>query len=110
MATVCAIDMARICIPYPTGFIKEDRTYGIKVLGYDTLIYDFYKCVDGKDWDDIKKFKDFYDIGMSEKDMLDMNGWWGTNGKYYLSFSYYEGTVTIDHMTELPDLSSLLGG
>lgn len=62
MATSFAIDMARICIPYPTGFIKEDRTYGIKVLGYDTLIYDFYKCVDGKDWDDIKKFKDFYDI------------------------------------------------
>jgi len=56
------------------------------------------------------EFKDFYDIGMSEKDMLDMNGWWGTNGKYYLSFSYYEGTVTIDHMTELPDLSSLMGG
>ncbi len=62
MATSFAIDMARICIPYPTGFTKTDRTYGIKVLGYDTLIYDFYKHVDGKDFDDIKEFKDFYDI------------------------------------------------
>jgi len=62
MATSFAIDMARICIPYPTGFTKTDRTYGIKVLGYDTLIYDFYKHVDGKDFDDVEKFKDFYDI------------------------------------------------
>lgn len=62
MATNFAIDMARICIPYPTGFTKKDRTYGIGVLGYDTLIYDFYKCEDSKNWDDFKKFKDFYDV------------------------------------------------
>ena len=47
--------------------------------------------------------------GMSEADMQSMNAWWGTNGKWYLSISYADGTVTVDHMTELPDLSGLLG-
>lgn len=55
-------------------------------------------------------YDDFYDFGMSEEDMLSFGGWWGTDGKLYLSLSYYEGVVTIDHLTELPDYSNLLGG
>ena len=51
-------------------------------------------------------YTDFYDFGMTEEDMLGMDGWWGTNGEIYLSLSYYEGTVTVDHTYELPDLSS----
>ena len=92
---------------YPDGTMKSVETYRTEISGtskesmlayIETLKKNGYE------------FKDFYDIGMSEQDMLDMNAWWGTNGKYYLSFSCYEGTVTVDHMTELPDLSSLLGG
>lgn len=62
MAGDIVIDTACICIPYPTGFTKDDQTYGIKVLGYDTLKYDFFKSLDNQDFDDIKKLKDFYDI------------------------------------------------
>lgn len=62
MATDFAIDMARICIPYPTGFTKNDRTYGITVLGYDTLLYDLFRGENNKKWDDIERCKDFYDI------------------------------------------------
>ena len=35
--------------------------------------------------------------------MLSSGGWWGTNDTYYISVSYYDGTVTVDHLTELPD-------
>lgn len=49
------------------------------------------------------KYTDFYGFGMSEEDMLSSGGWWGTNGTYYISVSYYDGTVTVDHLTELPD-------
>ena len=48
-------------------------------------------------------------MGMSEADMKSMNAWWGTNGKWYLSISFVDGTVTVDHTTELPDLSGLFG-
>ena len=54
-------------------------------------------------------YKDFYDFGMSEEDMLSMNGWWATDGNIYLSVSYYDGIVTVDHTKELPDLSSYFG-
>ena len=53
------------------------------------------------------EFQDFYDFGMTEEDMLSMNGWWATDGEIYLSVSYYDGLVTIDHTKELPDLSDL---
>ena len=55
------------------------------------------------------EYQGFYDFGMSEQDMLAMNGWWATDGEIYLSLSYYEGTVTVDHTYELPDLSSIFG-
>jgi len=44
-----------------------------------------------------------YGFGMSEEDMLSSGGWGGTNDTYYISVSYYDGTVTVDHLTELPD-------
>ncbi len=63
--------------------------------------------------DDLKKdgfqFQDFYEFGMSEQDMLGMNSWWAYDGKTYLSVSYYDGIVTVDHTKELPDLSSYFG-
>ena len=54
-------------------------------------------------------YQDFYDFGMSEADMMEFGGWWGSNGKWYLSVSFSEGTTLIDHTTELPDMSELLG-
>ena len=47
--------------------------------------------------------------GMSEADMMEFGGWWGYNGKWYISISHYDGVTTIDHVTELPDMSSILG-
>ncbi len=55
------------------------------------------------------EYQDFYDFGMSEADMMAYGGWWGYNGKWYISISHYDGVTTIDHVTELPDMSSLLG-
>ena len=55
------------------------------------------------------EYQDFYDFGMSEADMMEYGGWWGYNGKWYISISYAEGVTTIDHVTELPDMSELLG-
>ena len=52
------------------------------------------------------QYQDFYEMGMSEEDMLDMNGWWAYDGKTYLSVSYADGVVTVDHTKELPDLES----
>ena len=61
MAGDIMIDMARICIPYPTGYTKNDQTYGIKVFGYDTTRYELFKNF--VNWiDDGTKFKDFYDV------------------------------------------------
>lgn len=52
------------------------------------------------------KYQDFYDFGMTEQYMLDMNVWWTYYGKTYLSVSYYDGVVTVDHTKELSDLGS----
>ncbi len=54
-------------------------------------------------------FQDFYGFGMTEADMLSVGGWWATDGNIYLSLSFYEGTLTIDHTKELPDLSGIFG-
>ena len=54
------IDLARICIPYPTGFSSKGETVGIKVLGYDRLAYDFFK--DMPNSDDVERRGCFYDI------------------------------------------------
>ena len=75
-----------------TGTSKETMLAWIEQLRSDGFVYE-----------------DFYDFGMSEEDMLAFDGWWATDGNLYLSLSYYEGTVTVDHTYELPDLSSMFG-
>ena len=55
------------------------------------------------------QYQDFYDFGMSEADMMEYGGWWGYNGKWYISISHADGVTTIDHVTELPDMNSLFG-
>lgn len=92
---------------YPDGTMKSVETYRTEISGTTKeSMLAFIDSLKNRGYE----FSDFYDMGMSEKDMLDMNAWWGTNGTYYLSLSYYEGTVTVDHVTELPDFSSLMGG
>ena len=91
---------------YPDGTMNAVETYRTEFTGTSReTMMDYIDTLKKKGYE----YQDFYEFGMTEEDMLGMDGWWGTNGKLYLSFSYYDGTVTIDHMTELPDLSSLLG-
>ena len=89
---------------YPGGTATETASYRTEIT--DTTLEDMQAYIE-----DLKKdgfqYQDFYEFGMSEEDMLGMNGWWATDGNLYLSLSYNEGTVIIDYMTELPDLSSL---
>ncbi len=85
---------------YPGGTSKE-------VASYRTIIENT-SAEEMKGWINSLKsdgyvYTDFYDFGMSEADMLSSGGWWGTNGEYYVSVSYYDGAVTVDHLTELPD-------
>lgn len=92
---------------FPSGTKQEVETYRTEFVGTtleDTKAY--IETLKSMGYE----YQDFYDMGMSEADMMEYGGWWGTNGKWYLSISYSEGTTLIDHMTELPDLSSILGG
>ncbi len=91
---------------YPDGTMKAVETYRTEISGTSReTMMEYIDTLKKKGFE----YEDFYNFGMTEEDMLGMDGWWATDGKLYLSFSYYDGTVTIDHMTELPDLSSLLG-
>jgi len=91
---------------YPDGQMTSVADYRTEISGTSEESFVAYI-------DKLKKngfaYDDFYDFGMSEEDMLSFGGWWGTDGKLYLSLSYYDGVVTVDHLTELPDYSSLLG-
>ncbi len=51
---------ARIFIPSPTGYTLKSRTYGIRVLGYDKLMYDF--GLDVGRVDDARIYGDFYKV------------------------------------------------
>jgi len=88
---------------YPEGDAKALASYRTEITGTDAETMMAYI-------DDLKKdgfeYQDFYDFGMTEQDMLSYNGWWATDGDIYLSLSYYEGVLTIDHTNELPDLES----
>lgn len=95
------------------GWPKSLREYP---GGTATLVESYRTEITGTTLDEMKayiedlkkdgyKFQDFYDFGFSEEDMLAMNGWWGTNGDIYLAISFAEGTVTVDHTYELPDLN-----
>ena len=89
---------------YPGGTATAVASYRTEIS--DTTLDEMLAWIE-----DLKKdgyeFQDFYDFGMTEEDMLSMNGWWATDGEIYLSVSYYDGLVTIDHTKELPDLSNL---
>ena len=91
---------------YPGGTAAAVASYRTEISG--TSLEEMLAWIE-----DLKKdgfaYKDFYDFGMGEEDMLSMNGWWATDGNIYLSVSYYDGIVTVDHTKELPDLSSYFG-
>lgn len=89
---------------YPGGIAKAVASYRTEIS--DTTLDEMLEWIEELKKDGYK-FQDFYDFGMSEADMLSMNGWWATDGEIYLSVSYYDGLVTIDHTKELPDLSDL---
>ncbi len=88
---------------YPEGTAKAVASYRTEITGTDEETMMDYIA-------DLKKdgfeYKDFYEFGMSEQDMLSSNGWWGTDGDIYLSISLYDGVLTVDHTNELPDIAS----
>ena len=91
---------------YPGGTATEIASYRTEISGTtkeEMLGYIEQLKADGY------VYTDFYDFGLTEDDMLGMDGWWGTNGEIYLSLSYYEGTVTVDHTYELPNLEDYFG-
>ncbi len=91
---------------YPGGTATSTASYRTEISG--TTAEDMMAWIEDLKSDGFV-YQDFYDFGMSEEDMLSVNGWWATDGELYLSLSYSEGTVIVDHMTELPDMSSLFG-
>ncbi len=88
---------------YPGGEAKSVASYRTEISG--TNADEMFSWIEDLKKDGYK-FQDFYDMGMTEQEMLDMNGWWATDGKLYLSMSFADGTVTVDHLSELPDLES----
>lgn len=92
---------------YPGGTSTAVASYRTEIT--DTTLEEMLAWIE-----DLKKdgfsYQDFYEFGMTEEDMLGMNGWWAYDGNTYLSVSFSEGKVTVDHTKELPDLSSYFGG
>jgi len=89
---------------YPGGKMNTIENYRTEITG--TTKDEMLSYIE-----DLKKdgfeYTDFYDFGMTEDEMLgNMYGWWATDGKLYLSVSYAEGIVTVDHTYELPDIES----
>lgn len=89
---------------YPGGTAKAVASYRTEISG--TTEKEMLAWIETLRRDGFE-YKDFYDFGMTEEEMLEWNGWWATDGKIYLSVSYNEGTVIVDHTNELPDLSGL---
>ena len=85
---------------YPGGTATEVESYRTEITG--TTLDEMKAYIEDLKKDGYK-YQDFYGFGFSEDDMLGMNGWWGTNGEIYLSLSFADGTVTVDHTYELPD-------
>ncbi len=85
---------------YPGGTSKEVASY--RTIIENTSAEEMKQWINGLKSDGYV-YTDFYDIGMSESDMLSTNGWWGTNGEYYISVSYSDGATIVDHLTELPE-------
>ena len=88
---------------YPGGTATATASYRTEISG--TTLDEMLGWIEDLKGDGFE-YQDFYDFGMSEQDMLDMNGWWAYDGNTYLSVSFSEGTVIVDHTKELPDLAS----
>ena len=88
---------------YPGGTATATASYRTEISG--TTLDEMLGWIEDLKGDGFE-YQDFYDFGMSEQDMLDMNGWWAYDGNTYLSVAFSEGTVTVDHTKELPDLES----
>lgn len=91
---------------FPSGTMHELENYRTEFTG--TTLEDAKAYIETLKAEGYE-YQDFYDFGMSEADMMEYGGWWGYNGKWYISISHAEGVTTIDHVTELPDMSELLG-
>ncbi len=91
---------------YPYGTAEAVASYRTEISG--TTLDEMHAFIDSLKAEGYV-YKDFYEFGMTEEDMLGMDGWWGTNGKVYVSISYYEGVVTVDHTYELPNLEDYFG-
>ena len=91
---------------FPSGIMNQVETYRTEFSG--TTLEDTQAYIET-----LKSmgysYQDFYEMGMTEEEMLEFGGWWGYNGKWYISISHAEGVTTIDHLTELPDLSNIFG-
>lgn len=91
---------------FPSGIMNQVETYRTEFSG--TTLEDTQAYIET-----LKSmgysYQDFYEMGMTEEEMLEFGGWWGYNGKWYISISHAEGITTIDHLTELPDLSNIFG-
>ncbi|MBP3485505.1 MAG: zinc ribbon domain-containing protein [Oscillospiraceae bacterium] len=88
---------------YPGGTATATASYRTEISG--TTLDEMMGWIEELKKDGFE-YQDFYDFGMSEEDMLGMNGWWAYDGNTYLSVSYSDGTVIVDHTKELPDLES----
>ena len=88
---------------YPGGTATAAASYRTEISG--TTLEEMLGWIEDLKGDGFE-YQDFYDFGMSEQDMLDMNGWWAYDGNTYLSVSFADGTVIVDHTKELPDLAS----
>jgi len=91
---------------YPGGTATATASYRTEISG--TTLDEMMGWIEELKKDGFE-YQDFYDFGMSEEDMLGMNGWWAYDGNTYLSVSYSDGTVIVDHTRELPDLESYFG-
>lgn len=91
---------------WPKALPKPDAGEEKQISGYRTEFHDT-KRSDMMDYievlqDEGFEYEDFMDFGYTEDEMLDMNGWWGTDGEWYLSVSYDDGVITVDYTTDRP--------
>ena len=91
---------------WPKALPKLDAGEEKQISGYRTEFHGTKKS-DMTDYievlqDEGFEYEDFMDFGYTEDEMLDMNGWWGTDGEWYLSVSYDDGVITVDYTTDCP--------
>ncbi len=89
---------------YPGGSKTAVTSYRTEITG--TSLEEMKSWIEQLKGDGFS-YEDFYDFGMTEEEMLRMNAWWATDGDIFISVSYADGRVTVDHTYELPDLSVL---